>query len=61
MEINSVSMVTQYGYGASNFIETPSLGDCQPRLKNDSSAIEMKVIFNHASKWYFKRYLGITA
>ena len=40
--------------GPSIFIEAPSLGDCQPRLKSDSPAHEMDTASFLASNWYFK-------
>ena len=36
-------------------IETPSLGDFQPRLYGNSLAYEMKTIPTQASNWYFKK------
>ena len=39
--------------GPSIFIEAPSLGDCQPRLKSHSPAHEMETSCQ-APNWYFK-------
>ena len=44
--------------GTSIFIETPSLGHRQPRLKSDSPANEMETISCQTSDWYFKRPPG---
>ena len=40
--------------GPSIFIETPSLGVCQSRLKSDSPAHEMETASCQAPNWYFK-------
>ena len=40
--------------GSSIFIQEPSLGDCQPRLKSDSPAHEMETVSCQAPNWYFK-------
>ena len=40
--------------GPSIFIEAPSLGDCQPKLKSDSPAHEMETASCQASNLYFK-------
>ena len=36
------------------FLETPSLGVCQSRLKSDSPAHEMETASCQAPNWYFK-------
>ena len=40
--------------GPSIFIEAPSLGDCQSRLKSDLPAHEMETASCQAPNWYFK-------
>ena len=40
--------------GPSIFIEAPSPGDCQPRLKSNSTAHEMETASCQAPNWYFK-------
>ena len=40
--------------GPSIFIEAPCLGDCQSRLKSNSSAHEMETASCQTPNWYFK-------
>ena len=40
--------------GPSIFIQKPSLGDFQPRLKSDSPAQKMEIASCQAPNWYFK-------
>ena len=43
------------------FMETLSLGGCQPRLKKNSLTYEVEAIPDQASNWYFKRSVEIAS